>query len=215
MKIVSKLITASCALLLLVAASTASAQGRIATIDLKKVFDNYWKTRQADAALKGRAAELDKEHKDMVADFNKGKDDYRTLLAASSDMVLSEAERDRKKKDAEDKLRSLKDQEESIMKFESQARTSLDEQRRRMRDNILAEIRKVVDGKAKLSNYSMVLDSAAESMASSPVLLFTSGENDITEAVLSQLNSSAPPEISKPAETNAAPEQKKSEPQKK
>jgi hypothetical protein len=32
--------------------SSAWAQGRIATIDLRKVFDSYWKTKQAQARRK-------------------------------------------------------------------------------------------------------------------------------------------------------------------
>jgi Skp family chaperone for outer membrane proteins len=133
-----------------------------------------------------------------MEDYNKGKEDYKALEAASSDLVMSETERERKKTEAEDKLRSLKEQEETIAKFQNQARTTLDEQRRRMRDNILGEVRKAVDGKAKTANYSLVVDVAAETVNNTPVILYTNGENDITESVLSQLNASAPPEATVP-----------------
>jgi len=190
-----KLVLITCVSALVLAASSASAQGRIGTVDLKKLFDSYWKTKQADAALKDRAADLEKEFKSMMEDFNKGKDEYKTLAAASSDLAMSESEREKKKQDAEKKLRSLKDQEETIGKFQNQARTTLDEQRRRMRDNILGEVRKAVDGRAKLANYSLVIDTAAESVNNTPVILYSNGENDITDAVLAQLNASAPPEV--------------------
>jgi len=205
MKIMPKFITATCALLLLAAVSTASAQGRIATVDLKKLFDNYWKTKQADAALKDRAADLDKEHKGMLADFNKAQDEYKAMLATSSDPAISDSEREKKKKDAEDKLRRLKEQQETIVKFENQARTTLDEQRRRMRDNILGEVRKAVDAKAKTATYTLVIDVAAESVNNTPVVLFSNGENDITDAILLQLNASAPPEAVAPSEPKSEP----------
>jgi outer membrane protein len=209
MKIMAKLSIVTCALLLLLAATPASAQGRIATVDLKKLFDNYWKTKQADAALKDRAADLDKEHKGMVADFNKATDDYKAMLASSSDPAISDAERDKKKKESEERLRGLKDQQETIVKFENQARTTLDEQRRRMRDNILGEVRKAVEAKAKTSSYTLVIDVAAETINNTPVVLFNTGENDITDSILSQLNASAPPEALTPStpavETNTAP----------
>ena len=205
MKIITKFITVTGALMLLLAATPAHAQGRIATVDLKKLFDGYWKTKQADAALKDRGADLDKEHKGMLEDFNKGKEEYKALLDASSDQVISESERDKKKKAAEDKLRNLKDQEETIMKFEKQARTTLDEQRRRMRDNILGEVRKAVDAKAKSAACSLVIDVAAETINNTPVILYSNGENDITDAVLSQLNSTAPPEATTSVEEKAAP----------
>jgi outer membrane protein len=178
----------------LLGAVNAPAQGRIATVDLKRVFDGYWKTKQADAALKDRAGELEKDHKAMLADYNKAKDQYKVMLAAAADSAISDAERTRKKKEAEETLVSLKGQEESIVKFETQARTTLDEQRRRMRDNLLGEVRKTIDGRAKGAGYSLVIDVAGESQANTPIVLFTNGENDITDAVLTQLNITAPPE---------------------
>ena len=46
----------------------------------------------------------------------------------------------KKLQEAEAKLKEIKDSEESIVQFEKSARTTLDEQRKRMRDNILTEI---------------------------------------------------------------------------
>jgi len=202
------LLLATFATVLVLGASSASAQGRIATVDLKKLFDNYWKTKQADAALKARGADLEKEFKAMVEDYNKAKDDYKALSTASSDPAMSESERDRKKKEAEDKLRGIKDQEEAMQKFQNQARTTIDEQRRRMRDNILGEVRKALDGKAKVAGYSLVIDVAAETINNTPVVLYNAGENDITDSVLSQLNASAPPEVSS-GETSSVTETNK------
>jgi Skp family chaperone for outer membrane proteins len=217
MKTILKTLIATFVLSLVLGAASASAQGRTATVDLKKLFDGYWKTKQADAALKDRAAGLDKEHKAMIADFNKGRDDYKALLASASDPAASESERDRKKKDAEEKLRNLKDQEEAIMKFQKQATTTLDEQRRRMRDNLLGEVRKAVEGRAKAASYALVIDVAAETINNTPVILFTNGENDITGVILDQINSSAPPEALKPVDDKkepAAPAPEKKEPAK-
>jgi len=205
-----KSILTTCVLALLLGTVNAPAQGRTATIDLKRVFDGYWKTKQADAALKERASELDKDHKGMLADYNKGKDQYKSLLGAASDSAISDAERSKKKKEAEEALINLKGQEESIVKFETQARTTLDEQRRRMRDNILGEVRKAIDGKAKASSLAMVIDVAAESIANTPVILYHNGENDITDSILTQLNSTAPPEATLPSATT----DKKGEPKK-
>lgn len=198
-------ITTTCALLFLLAAIPASAEGRIATVDLKKLFDGYWKTKQADAALKDRAADLDKEHKGMLADFNKAKENYKVLLVAASDQAIAESEREKRKQDAEAKLRDLKAQEDAIMKFETSARTTLDEQRRRMRDNILGEVRKAVESKSKFGTYSLVIDVAAETANGTPVIMFSNGENDITDAVLTQINSSTPPEALAPAPEKSTP----------
>ena len=180
--------------------SSAWAEGRIATIDLRKVFDSYWKTKQADATLKDRAADMEKEHKNMLDDWKKAKEDYNTLLASANDQAISSDERERKKRSAEEKLKYIKDTEETILQYEKQARSTLDDQRRRMRENILGEIRTLLTSKAKTAGYSLVIDSAAESMSNAPIILFNANENDLTDAILAQLNSTAPADIPKTEE---------------
>jgi Skp family chaperone for outer membrane proteins len=127
------------------------------------------------------------------------------LLAASNDQAISDSERDKKKKDAEEKLKLLKDQQEALVKFQNQARVTLDERARRMRDNILAEVRKAVESKSRSAIYSLVIDVGAETPNATPVVLFSNGENDITDTVLQQLNASAPPEAAKATEEKPAP----------
>ncbi len=188
--------------------ASAMAQGKIATIDLRKVFDGYWKTKQADGGLKERAADMEKEHKNMIEDLKKAEEEYRSVLASANDQAVSDEERDRRKKSAEEKLRYMEKQRETISQYERQARTTLDEQRRRMRENILGEIRAVVNGKAKAGSFGMVLDTAAESINNTPVILFNTGDSDLTEDVLKELNVTAPAgvDLTKPAA--ASPEKK-------
>src|SRR6266581_4796718 len=179
---------------------SALGQGHNATIDLRKVFDNYWKTKQADSALKDRAADMEKEHKNMLDDWKKAKEDYQGLLGSANDQAVSTEEREKRKKSAEDKLKFIKETEDTIAQYERQARSTLDEQKKRMRDNILTEIRTAVNAKAKSSGFSLVFDTAAESANGTPIILFTSNDNDLTEAILSHLNVGAPIETPKPEE---------------
>jgi outer membrane protein len=189
--------------LVLVLLTIGSAQGeiRIATIDLRKLFDNYWKTKQADAALKDRAADIEKEHKTMLDEWKKAKEEYQTLLGEANNQSLSLEERDKRKKSAEDKFKQIKDSEDALTQYERSARTTLEEQKKRMRDSILDEIRTTVTGKAKAGGYTLVFDTAAETINNTPVLLYSNNENDLTETVLAQLNAAAPAETAKGAES--------------
>jgi len=182
-------------LALFLATFTVRAQGKIGTIDLRKVFDDYHKTKTADAALKERAADLDKERKTMVETYQKGKEDYEKALNSTSDQAVSADERDKRKKAAESKLLDLRAKEQEITQFDREARTNLEEQQRRMRDKILEEIRAVINVKAKAAGFALVFDSASESANRTPVVLYNSGENDLTAAVLDQLNANAPPGV--------------------
>jgi Skp family chaperone for outer membrane proteins len=188
---------------------SAVAQNRMATVDLRKVFDGYWKKRQAEAALKERNADMEKEDRNMIDDYKKVKDEYQGLLASASDQAVSTEERDKRKNSAEEKLRRLKEMEETISQYERQARTTIGEQSQRMRSNILNEIKTVVNAKAKTGGFSLVIDTAAESINNTPVFLYSSGENDITDSVLQQLNATAPSDAVKADDKTAADDKKK------
>jgi Skp family chaperone for outer membrane proteins len=135
----------------------------------------------------------------MLDDYKKLKDDYQSLLASANDQAVSTEERDRRKKAAEDKFKQMKDQEDLITTYERQARTTIGEQVQRMRSNILGEIRNVINSKARAAGFTLVFDTAAESVNNTPIVLYTTNDNDITDAVLKELNAAAPPEaLSKP-----------------
>lgn len=171
----------------------ALAQPKIATVDLKRCFDNYWKTKQADTNLKERAADMDKARKGMVDDFQKANDEYKGLLDGANDQAVAAAERDKRKQSAEAKLTEIGQLKQNIDAFDRQARTTLAESQRRLRDNILKEIRDLVTAKSKAKGYTVVLDTAAETRNETPVLLYSTGENDLTDEIVKELNASAPP----------------------
>ncbi len=184
------------ALLLLAFTSVpALAQSKIATVDLKRLFDNYYKTKLATATIQERANQLDKTYADMAADFKKHSDDYQTLMESANDQAVSQDERDKRRQAAQDDAKRLEDEKAAVEQFERQAQVEIADQRDRMRENILAEIKKAVSDKAKTAGDSIVYDTAAQSVNGTPIIIYTAGENDLTDDVLKQLNATAPPDL--------------------
>jgi len=183
------------ALLLAFTSVPALAQSKIATVDLKKLFDNYYKTKLATAAIQERADELEKDDNGMIDDLKKHNEQYQTLLASASDQAVSQAERDKRKQSADDMYKQLQDSQAAIQQFERQAQVTISDQRQRMRDDILVEIKKAVGDKAKAAGDTLVIDTAAQTVNGTPVVVFDDGANDITDDVLRQLNSTAPPDL--------------------
>ena len=180
-------------LLLLILSVPALAQtNKIGTVDLRKLFDGYWKTKTAQAALTERKATLDKDDKSMRDDLKKGSDEYQKLLEQSNDQALSTDERDRRKQSAADKMKQLQDSKNAIDQFERQAQVTLSEQSQRMRESLLAEIKTAVTARAKAGGFALVIDSAAETANATTAVIYSNGENDLTDAVLKQLNINAP-----------------------
>lgn len=190
--------------------SAIQAQQKIAVINLRTVFDGYWKTKQSDSTVKERQADFEKERKKMVEDYQKANDEYRKLSDSAADPAISAEERDRRKKTAESKLLEIKEIEQSIGQFDRQFRAQITDQIKRMRDNIMREIREIINTKAGAAGYTLVIDTAADSFNQTPVILFSSGAPDMTDEVLKQLNASAPPgALTAPAKTDEKTEEKK------
>ena len=167
-------------------------QARVGVIDLRKVFDDYHKTKTADARLKDQAADLDRERKVMMEQYQKATDDYKTAVEGASDQAVSADEREKRKKTAESRLLDIKKLEGDIRQFDTQARSTLEEEQRKYRDRILGEIRAIINNKAKAAGYTLVIDSAAETINKTPVVMYNTGDNDLTPAVLAELNANAP-----------------------
>ena len=170
----------------------ALAQNKIATVDLRKLFDGYWKKQQAQTVLNDRQAQFIKDAKSLSDDLRKGGDEYQKLLEQANDQALSTDQRDKYKQTAADKLKQLQDAKNAMDQFEHQAQITLSEQSQRMRENVLSDIKVAVTAQAKVAGCSLVIDAAAETANATTAVIYTSGENDLTDAVLKRLNAGAP-----------------------
>lgn len=189
---------------LVLGAVAAEAQSRIATVELTRVFEQYWKTKRARLALADRKADLKKELDEMQDAHKKLLQQYQKQLAEANDQAVSPEERDKRKKGLESKAREVKESEDTLKQFVSRGDAELDQQMRRMMDDVIKDIREAVAAKGKGGGYAYVLDSSAESLSKAPILLYNSAESDLTQAVVEQLNAAAPPEpaaAEKPAAT--------------
>ncbi|HXE43148.1 MAG TPA: OmpH family outer membrane protein [Candidatus Baltobacteraceae bacterium] len=180
--------------------ATAQAQTlKIATVDLGKVFTNYYKTKLAQGDLDNRKNQIFKDENSMLEDLKKGDTDYKALLASASDQALSQDERDKKKQAADAKLKQLQDSKAALDSYDRSAKQNLADQFQRMRDKLLIEIREIVNAKAKAGGYNLVIDSAAETVNATPVVIYNNSQADLTDDVIKQLNTGAPIDLNSPA----------------
>ena len=184
--------------MILLIGTSAFAEYRIATVDLNRVFTNYWKTKQAQIVIDEKKNDFDKQQRELMTKFNKDKEDYQKLVDSVNDPAVSALEHDKRKKSAEDKLKDLKEQDSYLAEYVRASNASLMESLNRTKDKIISDIRTIVTAKAKTDGYSLVLDSAAQSVNGTSVILYSApGDNDITEAVIKQINVGAPAESPK------------------
>jgi Skp family chaperone for outer membrane proteins len=185
----------------LLAAMTFSAgaqQTKIATVDVKKLFNAYYKTKLAQASLENRKAELNKEIKEMIADLKKAETEYKQLLEQASDQGISADEREKRKQAATDKSKEIANARGAIEQFQRQGEAQLNDQLTRMSSNVIAEIQKAVAEKAKVGGYTIVLN-----VNLVDAVVYANPDCDITASVLAQLNAGAPIDVSTPTNTGA------------
>ena len=188
------LLTLLTVVLLAATAFSASAQTKVANVDMKKIFNGYWKTKQATTALENRKAELRKEIKDMADSLDKAQTDYKQLLDQSNDQAIAADEREKRKTSAVAKAKEINSSKVALEQFQRQAEAQLADQSQRMSGNLVTEMQKAVSDKAKAGGYTIVLNSAATEM-----VVYSDSQIDITDAVLVQLNAGAPIDVTKPA----------------
>ena len=184
---------------------------RIGIIDMPRVFENYWKTKQAQAQVDDQTVDFEKRKKGILDDYQKANREYKRLSESAQDQAVSNDERDRRKSAAEKKLLEIQQIQQDANLFERTTDEQLKMQARRMTENILRDIRDLVDAKAKAGGYTLVIDSGAKSAVGTPIVLYTNGQNDMTQEVLSQLNSTAPLGLVKSDEVKDQTEDKKEE----
>jgi outer membrane protein len=169
----------------------ATAQTNIATLDLQKVFDGYWKTKQISENLQGQGKEYEAQREKLVAQYQELNEAFRLLREAIDDPAASSAGKEKRTKEADAKLAEIREMEQTINDYDNTTRTQITETQNRMKQNIVREIRETVAGIARKEGYNMVLDTAALARTDTPILLFHDGTADVTEKVLTQMNAGA------------------------
>jgi outer membrane protein len=176
----------------------AFAQSKVATVDMRKLFSGYYKTKIAETILDTKKTDLRKEIKDMADGLDQAQADYKQLLEQANDQAISAEERARRNQAVADKLKAINENKAALDQFNRQAESTLADQSQRMSGNLVADIQKVVADRAKAGGYTLVINSA-----STEAVVYSSNDNDLTDAVLKQLNAGAPIDVSAP--TTAMP----------
>lgn len=179
----------------------ALAQSKVATVDMKKIFTGYYKTKLASAQLEKRKADLRKDLKDMADGIDKAQADYKQALDQADDQAISSEERDRRKQAVADLYKDLSDRKAAAEQYQRQAESTLSDMSQRMSSGLVGDIQKAVADRAKAGGYTTVLNSATTEV----VVYSAGGDNDLTDAVIQQLNAGAPIDVTAPSpgSTNA------------
>jgi outer membrane protein len=178
------------ALVLGIAAAPVSAQAQIkvGTIDMKQVFDGYYKTKDAEAKINESRAQAQKELAERLDTFNKAQEQARKLNDEAGKAELSEKAKAEKVKGLNEKLQELGVMQREVQEFQQTRERQLSEQSVRSRNVLVEEINKVVSDVVKGNGYDLVFDKSGQSLNAVNVLVHSKDSFDFTADVVSKLN---------------------------
>jgi outer membrane protein len=158
-------------LLLPVACPSVGAEElKIGYVDVAKVFDGYQRTKTSDAALEKKGKEKEQELE--------GKMDELKKLRQGLELLNDQAK--------ETKGREIDEKADELQRFRTSTARDLSRERDKIAKTILDEIQKGVEDYAKANGFTIILDARS--------LLYGLPANDVTDKVLSALNTrTAPP----------------------
>jgi Skp family chaperone for outer membrane proteins len=172
----------------------AQAQGsmKIGTLDMKLVFDSYYKTKEAEAKINEARNQAKKELDERLETFNKAQADARKLNEEANKPELTEKAKAEKAKVLNEKLQALGTLQREIQEFQQTRERQLSEQSVRSRNSLVEEINKVIGDKVKAAGYDIVLDKSGQSLNAVGVVIFSRDSFDFTNDVVTELNKSKP-----------------------
>jgi outer membrane protein len=184
--------------------STGQAQMKVGTIDMQKVFTAYYKTHEAEDRLKDAQKAYKEELDQRMEAYKKNLDGINKLNEEINKPEQSSASKDQRAQERDSKISETKGLEKEISDFRTTREKQIQDQLKRMRDEIVEEIMKVVNDQVKTQNYDVVFDRSGFSANNIvPVLLYSKENYDFSESVITKLNAGRPA-----AAANPAPSQK-------
>lgn len=177
---------------ILAAGGVMAAEQKIAFISMERVFDEYYKTKTANAQFKTRGEEIDMKRKELVVKAKALKAEFDKLNAECRDKSLNDNARGKKREAAEDKLNELKEAEGNLMEFDKTYKKEIADQMRQMQQQIVGEIRGVIQTYAAENKISIVFDSSGKTLNNVEGVMYFDFSLDITEPILTIMNKNAP-----------------------
>lgn len=187
-------------------ATDASAQAlKVGTVDMKKVFESYYKTKDAEQRINEARNSAKKELEDRMDGYKKATEEVQKLNEEIQKTELSKEAKETKSKQRDEKIGELKIMEREIREFQGTREKQLQEQSVRMRGGIVDEITKVVNDRVKAEQYEIVFDKSGPSLNGVPIVLYAKESYDFTDAVITALNKTKGTESAAPAPADAKP----------
>jgi outer membrane protein len=151
------------------ASPAGAAETKIGYVNLGQVFDGYLKTKNSDAVLEKKGKQKEAELEGRLNELKKMRENLELLNPDAR----------------ETKAKEIEERSEDLQRFRNNTARDLRRERDKIAKDLLEEIQRTLVEYAKANGFSLIVDSQA--------LLYGQETYDVTEEVLTLLNSRAKP----------------------
>ncbi len=137
---------------------------KIGYVDLSRLFDEYYKTKEYDKVLEAKHKEFEKERNVKIEQVRESQGKLGVLT-------------DEKKQELEEEIEKMK---ANLLEYDRQNKTDLTKERNEKIREILLEIEKIVSDYAAKKEFTLILNDR--------VLIYGDQTINLTESILSILN---------------------------
>ena len=173
-------------------AGTASAELKIGSVDMKKIFESYWRTKEAETKMSETRAALKRD----LDERNEKRKDLQDKIEKLNDAVrkpeLSKEKAAGMMKEREEKILEWQNMMRELQQYQAEKEKQLADQTLRIRNGLVDEIKKVVDEKVKAAGFDLVFDVSGNSINNVPVVMYAKESYDFTKEVVDKLNADRP-----------------------
>ena len=157
-KILGIVLTATCAFsaLMILPEGASGAELKVAVADVNRLFNDYYKTREAADTIQDELANVRREINERMAKYKLLIDEFNILVKEANELS---AELGRAKKaEAEEKRAEMQSMERQISQFQERRQRQIETEQATKRRDLFAQIFSVVGAKSKEKGFDLVFD---------------------------------------------------------
>lgn len=171
----------------------ASAEYSIITVDVSRLYEGYYKTKEATDKLQGRYDTAKAQLDEMMASGDVEVKAYQTMLEQAQNPALSDSARKDAEDDANLQMERIRSLQQDVQTFQKSSQNQLAQQQATQRQFMLEEIKTVILEIAQDRKADLVFDISTGINVGLPSVIYANPAWDSTEDVLEVLNADAPP----------------------
>ncbi len=170
---------------MVVAAVSAFADVKLATVDMEEVILSHPQTEENKARLMEMQKDFEGQ-RDVLREKIKGLlENYKTIAKEAGNEALSEMARNKKINEARDLEQTIKQNEGDLRKLVNDLQRKLQEKELLLFENVMSDVKFAIMGIVKDGSYDLIVDkSAMRAGAPVPVIMYAKDGLDVTDRVI-------------------------------